>query len=82
MHFSETDLQDKELRKRLQDSEHKLGLSMPIDEANERAAQLESEVTSLERYFVKACNLNIYWLVKSLNNWHNHKIALNARDTV
>lgn len=24
---------------------------MPLDEAKERAAQLESEVTSLERYF-------------------------------
>ncbi|KAA8550191.1 hypothetical protein F0562_001875 [Nyssa sinensis] len=39
---------DKELRQRLQDSEHKLGLSMPLDEAKERAAQLESESTSLE----------------------------------
>ncbi|XP_034687276.1 uncharacterized protein LOC117915724 isoform X2 [Vitis riparia] len=45
---------DKELRKRLQDSEHKLGLSMPLDEANERAAQLESEVTSLERRMILA----------------------------
>lgn len=47
--------QDKELRQRLQDSEHKLGLSMPLDEAKERAAQLESEVTSLERYFLIDC---------------------------
>ena len=64
MYVSETALQDKELRKRLQDSEYKLGLSMPLDEANERVVQLESEVTSLERYFVKAYNLDIYWLVK------------------
>ncbi|KAG6632145.1 hypothetical protein CIPAW_13G138500 [Carya illinoinensis] len=42
------DKRDKELRQRLQDSERKLGLSMPLDEAKERAAQLESEVTSLE----------------------------------
>ncbi|KAH9624173.1 hypothetical protein KSS87_011081 [Heliosperma pusillum] len=40
---------DKEIRQRLQDSELKLGLSMPLDQANERAAQLESEVTKLER---------------------------------
>ncbi|KAL6959281.1 hypothetical protein U1Q18_039422 [Sarracenia purpurea var. burkii] len=39
---------DKELRQRLQDSEHTLGLSMPLDEAKQRAAQLESEVTTLE----------------------------------
>ncbi|XP_065638275.1 uncharacterized protein LOC112027794 isoform X1 [Quercus suber] len=45
---------DKELRQRLQDSEHKLGLSMPLDEAKERAAQLESEVTSLERRLILA----------------------------
>lgn len=43
-------LQDKELRQRLENSEHKLGLSMPLNEAKERAVQLESEVTSLERY--------------------------------
>jgi len=42
--------QDKEIRKRLQDSELKLGLSMPLDEAKGRASQLEAEVTSLERY--------------------------------
>uniref|UniRef100_A0A1U7X8E5 Uncharacterized protein LOC104231420 n=1 Tax=Nicotiana sylvestris TaxID=4096 RepID=A0A1U7X8E5_NICSY len=41
---------DKELRQRLQDSEQKLGLSMPLDQAKERATQLESEVTLLERY--------------------------------
>ncbi|XP_022730058.1 uncharacterized protein LOC111285081 [Durio zibethinus] len=40
---------DKELRQRLQDSERKLGLSMPLGQAKERAGQLESEVTSLER---------------------------------
>ncbi|XP_040993218.1 uncharacterized protein LOC121239909 [Juglans microcarpa x Juglans regia] len=49
-----TDKRDKELRQRLQDSEHKLGLSMPLDEAKERAAQLESEVTSLERRLILA----------------------------
>lgn len=50
MNVSDIALQDKLLRKRLQDSEYKLGLSMPLNEANDRAAQLESEVTSLERY--------------------------------
>ncbi|KAK2984437.1 hypothetical protein RJ640_022580 [Escallonia rubra] len=39
---------DMELRQRLQDSERKLGSSMPFDEAKKRASQLESEVTSLE----------------------------------
>ncbi|KAL0016835.1 hypothetical protein SO802_003904 [Lithocarpus litseifolius] len=48
---------DKELRQRLQDSEHKLGLSMPLDEAKERAAQLESEVTSLERRLILASGI-------------------------
>ncbi|XP_044506033.1 uncharacterized protein LOC123225820 [Mangifera indica] len=48
---------DKELRQRLQDSEHKLGLSMPLDQAKERAAQLESEVTSLERRFILASGM-------------------------
>lgn len=43
-------LKDKEIRKRLQDSELKLGSSMPLDQAKERAAQLEAEVTTLERY--------------------------------
>lgn len=46
-------LQDKELRQRLQESEHKLGLSMPVDEANDRTLQLQAEVTSLERYSLK-----------------------------
>lgn len=45
---------DKELRRRLQDSEHKLGMSMPLDQAKERATQLESEVTSLERHLILA----------------------------
>jgi len=44
-------MQDKEIRKRLQDSEFKLGSSMPLDAAKERSTQLEAEVTSLERYF-------------------------------
>ncbi|RWW10664.1 hypothetical protein GW17_00025785 [Ensete ventricosum] len=42
------------LRQRLSDSEHKLGLSMPIEEAKERAAQLQSEITSLERHMILA----------------------------
>ncbi|KAM1167948.1 hypothetical protein EV1_029565 [Malus domestica] len=41
---------DRELRSRLQDSECKLGLSMPLNEAKERASQLEKEVTSLDSY--------------------------------
>ncbi|XP_028788448.1 uncharacterized protein LOC114744442 [Neltuma alba] len=45
---------DKEVRKRLLDSECKLGSSMPLDDAKERAAQLESEVTSLERHLILA----------------------------
>uniref|UniRef100_A0A5B7BB19 DUF7803 domain-containing protein n=1 Tax=Davidia involucrata TaxID=16924 RepID=A0A5B7BB19_DAVIN len=45
---------DKELRQRLQDSERKLGLSMPFDQAKERSAQLESEATSLERRLILA----------------------------
>ncbi|XP_031270654.1 uncharacterized protein LOC116129049 [Pistacia vera] len=48
---------DKELRQRLQDSEHKLGLSMPLAQAKERAAQLESEVTSLERRLILASGM-------------------------
>lgn len=44
MHF-----QDKELRRKLQDSERKLGMSMPFEQAKQRASQLESEVTLLER---------------------------------
>ncbi|XP_065865243.1 uncharacterized protein [Euphorbia lathyris] len=45
---------DKEIRQRLQDSERKLGLSMPFEGAKERATQLESEVTSLERRLILA----------------------------
>ncbi|XP_024926500.2 uncharacterized protein LOC107410532 isoform X2 [Ziziphus jujuba] len=45
---------DRELRIRLQDSECKLGSSMPLNEAKERTAQLESEVTSLERRLILA----------------------------
>ncbi|KAI9196333.1 hypothetical protein LWI28_023014 [Acer negundo] len=48
---------DKELRQRLQDSEHKLGLSMPLDQVKERSAQLESEVTSLERRLILASGI-------------------------
>ncbi|GAU45107.1 hypothetical protein TSUD_183150 [Trifolium subterraneum] len=45
---------DKEIRKRLQDSEFKLGSSIPLDAAKERSAQLEAEVTSLERRLILA----------------------------
>ncbi|KAL9247299.1 hypothetical protein vseg_020743 [Gypsophila vaccaria] len=48
---------DKEIRQRLQESEHKLGSSMPLDQANERAAQLESEVTKLERRLILASGM-------------------------
>ncbi|XP_068666483.1 uncharacterized protein [Aristolochia californica] len=48
---------DKELRQRLEDSEHKLGLSMPFDEAKARADQLQSEVTSLERQMILASGI-------------------------
>jgi hypothetical protein len=42
-------LQDKEIRQRMQDSEYKLGSSMPMEAAKERASQLQSEITLLER---------------------------------
>ncbi|KAL7124883.1 hypothetical protein ABFS83_14G078600 [Erythranthe nasuta] len=45
---------DKELRERLQDSERRLGMSMPLELATERTKQLESEATSLERRFILA----------------------------
>lgn len=45
-----TNFQDNELRKRLQQSELTLGSSMPLDEAKDRAAQLQSDITTLERY--------------------------------
>ncbi|CAH1439545.1 unnamed protein product, partial [Lactuca virosa] len=48
---------DKELRKRLQDSEYRLGLSMPLDQAKERASQLESETTTLERRLILASGM-------------------------
>nr|XP_043621747.1 uncharacterized protein LOC122593405 [Erigeron canadensis] len=48
---------DKELRQRLQDSEYKLGLSMPLDQAKERASQLESETTTLERRLILASGI-------------------------
>ncbi|KAF8396440.1 hypothetical protein HHK36_018059 [Tetracentron sinense] len=48
---------DKELRQRLQDSELKLGLSIPLDEAKDRAAQLQLGVTSLERHLILASGI-------------------------
>ncbi|XP_047975758.1 uncharacterized protein LOC125218173 isoform X3 [Salvia hispanica] len=45
---------DKELRQRLQDSERKLGMSMPLNLANERSTQLEAEATQLERRLILA----------------------------
>ncbi|CAL9748692.1 unnamed protein product [Musa acuminata subsp. burmannicoides] len=57
---------DKELRRRLSDSEHKLGLSMPIEEAKERAAQLQSEVTSLERHMILASG------IQGMEGFHQH----------
>ncbi|KAL4359574.1 hypothetical protein AHAS_Ahas08G0091000 [Arachis hypogaea] len=45
---------DKEIRNRLQESERKLGSSMPFDEAKERVTQLEKEVTSLDRRLILA----------------------------
>ncbi|KAM1149309.1 hypothetical protein ACFX11_030220 [Malus domestica] len=48
---------DRELRRRLQDSECKLGLSMPLNEAKERASQLEKEVISLDRRLILASGL-------------------------
>ncbi|PKI78732.1 hypothetical protein CRG98_000799 [Punica granatum] len=48
---------DKELRQRLQESERKLGLSMPLNEASDRASQLQAEVTSLERRLILASGI-------------------------
>ncbi|XP_042016494.1 uncharacterized protein LOC121764550 [Salvia splendens] len=45
---------DKELRQRLQDSERKLGMFMPLNLANERSTQLEAEATQLERRLILA----------------------------
>lgn len=52
-----TERRDKELRRRLQDSELKLGMSMPLDEAKERAAQLELQITSLDRRLILASGM-------------------------
>ncbi|URE40913.1 hypothetical protein MUK42_32585 [Musa troglodytarum] len=43
----------------LEDSEHKLGLAMPFTAAKERATDLQSEVTSLERRRLEALNRGI-----------------------
>ncbi|GMN61113.1 hypothetical protein TIFTF001_030188 [Ficus carica] len=48
---------DRELRKRLEESEHKLGLSMPFDEAKQRATQLDSKITSLEWRLILASGI-------------------------
>nr|XP_019702353.1 uncharacterized protein LOC105033881 [Elaeis guineensis] len=48
---------DQELRQRLLDSEHKLGMCMPLEQAKERAAQLQSEVTLLERRMILASGI-------------------------
>ncbi|KAG6486519.1 hypothetical protein ZIOFF_055095 [Zingiber officinale] len=45
---------DKELRRKLFDSERKLGLSMPLGDAKERAANLEAEIKTLERRMILA----------------------------
>ncbi|CAL9776027.1 unnamed protein product [Musa acuminata subsp. burmannicoides] len=47
------------LRQRLLHSEHKLGLSMPFTAAKERAAELQLEVTSLERHMILASGIEI-----------------------
>ncbi|KAI3472491.1 hypothetical protein Pfo_031064 [Paulownia fortunei] len=44
---------DKELRQRLQDSERKLGMSMPLEQAKERFNQLDSESTQMESSYVR-----------------------------
>ncbi|CAN6457430.1 unnamed protein product [Victoria cruziana] len=48
---------DNELRKRLQQSELTLGSSMPLDEAKDRAAQLQSDITTLERRMILASGI-------------------------
>ncbi|KAG6482554.1 hypothetical protein ZIOFF_059186 [Zingiber officinale] len=45
---------DKELRRKLFDSERKLGLSMPLGDAKERAANLEAQIKTLERRMILA----------------------------
>ncbi|KAG8644732.1 hypothetical protein MANES_11G159700v8 [Manihot esculenta] len=58
---------DMEIRKRLQDSERKLGLSMPLDEAKERVSQLESEITSLDRRRLESLKQGIQNRKKDVN---------------
>ncbi|CAN6248497.1 unnamed protein product [Urochloa humidicola] len=48
---------DKEIRERMQDSEYKLGVSMPLEGAKERATQIQSEITLLERRMILASGL-------------------------
>ncbi|KAH9306942.1 hypothetical protein KI387_011346 [Taxus chinensis] len=48
---------DKELRQRIEESERKLGQLMPEKDAKERATQLQSEVTLLERRLVLASGM-------------------------
>ncbi|KAF3782355.1 hypothetical protein EJ110_NYTH34602 [Nymphaea thermarum] len=48
---------DNELRQRLQQSERTLGSSMPLDEAKARAAQLQSDITTLERRMILASGI-------------------------
>ncbi|KAG6433089.1 hypothetical protein SASPL_104696 [Salvia splendens] len=52
---------DKELRQRLQDSERKLGMFMPLNLANERSTQLEAEATQLERLDFENIGI-LHWL--------------------
>ncbi|XP_057835869.2 uncharacterized protein LOC131046208 [Cryptomeria japonica] len=48
---------DKKLRQRIEESERKLGQLMPEKDAKERATQLQSEVTLLERRLVLASGI-------------------------
>uniref|UniRef100_A0A0E0JF29 DUF7803 domain-containing protein n=1 Tax=Oryza punctata TaxID=4537 RepID=A0A0E0JF29_ORYPU len=48
---------DKEIREKMQDSEYKLGISMPLEEAKERTTQLQLQVTLLERRMILASGL-------------------------
>ncbi|XP_024159067.1 uncharacterized protein LOC112166455 isoform X1 [Rosa chinensis] len=63
---------DRELRKRLQDSEQKLGMSMPLNDAKERASQLETEVTSLDRYRRISPEMEFAWSP----NRHQEKVGV------
>lgn len=49
---------DKKLRQRLQESEYKLGLSMPLEEAKERASQLQVSITNLDRRMILASGMD------------------------